>query len=27
LLPESDVWLTPEEAVLHGIADNVVETY
>lgn len=27
LLPESDVWLTPEEAVAHGIADHVVETY
>lgn len=27
LLPESDVWLTTEEAVKHGIADHVVETY
>lgn len=27
LLPESDMWLTPEEAVTHGIADKVVETY
>ena len=27
LLPESDVWLSAEEAVKHGIADYVVETY
>ena len=27
LLPESDMWLTPDEAVTHGIADKVVETY
>lgn len=27
LLPASDCWLTPEEAVKHGIADKVVETY
>ena len=27
LLPESDIWMTPEEAVKHGIADMVVETY
>lgn len=27
LLPASDVWLTPQEAVDYGIADNVKETY
>jgi len=27
LLPPQDVWLTPEECVKHGIADEVVETY
>lgn len=27
LLPESDVWLTPEEAVKHGIADTIITTY
>lgn len=27
LLPESDVWLTPEEAVRHGIADKIITTY
>ena len=27
LLPESDMWMTPEEAITHGIADKVVETY
>ena len=27
LFPESDMWLTPEEAVTLGIADKVVETY
>ena len=27
LLPESDAWLTPEEAITHGIADKVIETY
>lgn len=27
LLPESDQWLTVEEAVKHGIADIIIETY
>lgn len=27
LLPESDMWLTPDEAIIHGIADKVIETY
>jgi ATP-dependent Clp protease protease subunit len=27
LLPESDMWMTPEEAIEHGIADKVIETY
>lgn len=27
LLPESDMWLTPEEAIKHGIADKIIETY
>ena len=27
LLPESDMWLTPEEAIEHGIADKIIETY
>lgn len=27
LLPESDMWLTTEEVIKHGIADVVVETY
>ena len=27
LAPKTDHWLTPEEAVQHGIADHVVETY
>jgi ATP-dependent Clp protease protease subunit len=27
LAPKTDHWLTPEEAVKHGIADEVVETY
>ena len=27
LLGATDVWLTPEEVVKHGIADSVVETY
>ena len=27
LLPESDTWLTPEEAVKHGIADKIIQTY
>ena len=27
LLPESDIWMTPLEAVKHGIADKVIETY
>lgn len=27
LLPESDMWMTPEEALIHGIADKIVETY
>lgn len=27
LLPESDMWLTPEETVKHGIADHIIQTY
>ena len=27
LLPPEDVWLTAEEAVKHGIADAIVDTY
>ena len=27
LLPESDMWLTPEEAIKHGIADKIIKTY
>jgi ATP-dependent Clp protease protease subunit len=27
LAPKTDHWLTPEEAVKHGIADKIVETY
>lgn len=27
LAPKTDHWLTPEDAVQHGIADQVVETY
>jgi len=27
LLPASDVWLTPEEAVNYGIADEIKETF
>jgi len=27
LLPAEDVWLTAEEAVKHGIADDIVDTY
>ena len=27
LLPAEDVWLTPEEAVKHGVVDNIIETY
>lgn len=27
LLPAEDVWLTPEEVIKHGIADNIIETY
>ena len=27
LAPKTDHWLTPEEAVKHGIADKVVKTY
>jgi|GEM_PF-599598 len=27
LLPESDIWMTPEEAIKHGIADKIIETY
>ena len=27
LLPPEDVWLSPEEAVKHGIVDHVIETY
>ena len=27
LAPKTDHWLTPEEAVKHGIADHVIETY
>ena len=27
LLPAEDVWLSAEEAVKHGIADKIVETY
>lgn len=27
LLPESDMWLTPEEAIKHGIADKIIQTY
>ena len=27
LLPESDMWLTPEETVKHGIADKIITTY
>ena len=27
LLPETDCWLSPEEVVKHGIADQIVETY
>lgn len=27
LLPESDCWLSPEETIKHGIADQIVETY
>jgi len=27
LLPESDMWLTPEETVKHGIADKIIKTY
>lgn len=27
LLPESDIWMTPEEAITHGIADKIIETY
>ncbi len=27
LLPESDVWLNADEAVGHGLADHVIETY
>lgn len=27
LLPETDVWLSAEEAVQYGIADKIVETY
>jgi len=27
LAPKTDHWLTPEEAVKHGIADEVIATY
>jgi ATP-dependent Clp protease protease subunit len=27
LLPEGDVWLTPDEAIKHGCADKVIVTY
>ena len=27
LLKESDVWMNAQDAVKHGIADHVVETY
>ena len=27
LLPETDQWLSPEEVVMHKIADKIVETY
>ena len=27
LAPKTDHWLTPEEAVKHGIADKIIETY
>lgn len=27
LLPPEDVWLSPEEAVKHGIVDHIIETY
>jgi ATP-dependent protease ClpP protease subunit len=27
LAPKTDHWLTPEEAVKHGIADVLIETY
>ena len=27
LAPKTDHWLTPEEAVKHGIADEVIESY
>lgn len=27
LLPAEDVWLTPEEAVKHGVVDHIIETY
>ena len=27
LAPKTDHWLTPEEAIKHGIADKLVETY
>lgn len=27
LLPAEDVWLSPEEVIKHGVADQIVETY
>lgn len=27
LLPKEDVWLSTEECIKHGIADNIIETY
>ena len=27
LLPETDMWLTSEEVIKHGIADKIIETY
>lgn len=27
LLPAEDVWLTPEEAVKHGVVDHIIKTY
>jgi ATP-dependent Clp protease protease subunit len=27
LLPAEDVWLTPEEAIEHGVVDHIIETY
>ena len=27
LLPHTDQWLSPEEVIKHGVADQIVETY